>query len=179
MTGQSGESSLRASQWNDVLDCVDKLQVFMGKSLHMWLTGFCFVLFFIHVHVRACLCWRGRSRDRSQHTDAPRLWHGLTFSWTPVLLDYQQMEIRGEYAAALLIAERLDLRPPSISPWSWLHGPTSSQLFMMWSAWPRNKRAAACRVIREDWKQLLNLTIQRGAVLLVPFKCDACKIKDI
>ncbi len=45
-----GESSLRASQWNDVLDCRWKLWVFAGDRVcerecvcvHMWLTvGFC------------------------------------------------------------------------------------------------------------------------------------------
>lgn len=91
------------------------------------------------------------------------------------------MEIRGGgggggYAAALLIADRSDLRPLH-HPRSWLHGATASPLFMMLSVWPRNKRAAACSVIREDWNQLLTLTIQHGAGLLVLFKCDGCKIK--
>lgn len=99
--------------------------------------------------------------------------HDLQF-----LLDYQQMEIRGKYAAALMIADRSDLRPLH-QPRSWLHGATSSRLFMMLSVWPSNKCAAACSVIREDWNQLLTLTIQLGAVLLVLFKCDACNIKYI
>lgn len=70
--------------------------------------------------------------------------HDLQF-----LLDYQQMEIRLEYAAALLMADRSDLRPLH-QPRFWLHGATSSLLFVMSSVWPRNKRAAACSVIRED-----------------------------
>lgn len=59
------------------------------------------------------------------------------------------MEIKGEYAAAVLIADRSDLRPLH-QPRSWLHGATSSLLFMMLSVWPWNKRAAARSVIRED-----------------------------
>lgn len=68
--------------------------------------------------------------------------HDLRF-----LLDDQQMEIKGEYAAALLITDRSDLRPVH-RPRSWLHGATSSTVFMMLSVW--NKRAAAGSVIRED-----------------------------
>lgn len=97
--------------------------------------------------------------------------HDLQF-----LLDYQQMESKGEYAAALLIADRSDLRPLH-HPRSWLHGATSLPSFMMLCVWPRNKHAAACSVIRQDWNQLLTLTIQHSAVLLVLFKCDACKMK--
>lgn len=96
-----------------------------------------------------------------------------SFYWT-----INRWRLGGKYAAALLIADRSDLRPLH-HPRSWLHGATSSPLFMMWSVWPRNKRAAAGSVIREDWNQLLTLTIQHGAVLLVLFKCDACKIKYI
>lgn len=53
---RGGESSLRASEWNDVLDCRWRLQVFVGDcvSAHMWLTvGFC-------VSSPVCVCVRGK-----------------------------------------------------------------------------------------------------------------------
>lgn len=88
------------------------------------------------------------------------------------------MEIKGEYAAAVLIADRSDLRPLH-QPRSWLHGATSSPLFMMLSVWPWNKRAAARSVIREDWNQLLTLTIQHIAMRLAVLKYGSCNIKYI
>lgn len=156
----------------------------MGKSPHVLAHVFnCFILFyFIFFNPRICACVFVLKREkqrlwpahrRTQIVTRLRILMTSSFYWT-----ISRWRLGGEYAAALLIADRSDLRPLH-HPRPWLHGVTSSPLFMMMSVWPRNKRVAACSVIREDWNQLLTLTIQHGAVLLVPFKCDACKMKYI
>lgn len=174
MTGKTVESSLRASEWNDVLAWVYKLPVFMGKS-HVFN---CF--FFLSSCGCACVIVLENERQQTvtstqMRSDCDTRLHILmtsSFYWS-----ISRWRLGGGgYAAALLIADRSDLRPLH-HPRSWLHGATASPLFMMLSVWPRNKRAAACSVIREDWNQLLTLTIQHGAGLLVLFKCDGCKIK--
>lgn len=46
-----------------------------------------------------CLCLRRRTRDCNRCGDALGVQRGFTYSHDPeFLLDYQQMEIRGEYA---------------------------------------------------------------------------------
>lgn len=150
----------------------------MSKSLHVRAHVFkCFIFIFLS----SCICVRVCVREgeaetltgTQMHPDCDMASHSHDLQF---LLDYQQMESKGEYAAARLIADRSDLRPLH-HPRSWLHGATSLPSFMMLCVWPRNKHAAACSVIRQYWNQLLTLTIQHGAVLLVLFKCDACKIK--
>ena len=99
-TGKAGEKSLRASEWNGVLDCVYKLWVFMGKSLNVRAHVFSsYIFFLILLHVLACLCEREREReaetvtDTRMHPDCDTASHSHDLQF---LLDYQQMEIRGK-----------------------------------------------------------------------------------
>lgn len=80
-----------------MLDCVYKLRVFMGKSLHV--SARVFNCFFFSLS--ACMCVRVCVREGEAETvtgtqmhpdcDTASHSHDLQF-----LLDYQQMEIRGE-----------------------------------------------------------------------------------
>lgn len=103
------ESSLRASQWNDVLDRRWKLWVFAGESVcvHVLSRGF------LNPIVCVCVCVTTRSRGRNHCTDAPgRPCGAASNSHDPeFLLEYQQMEIKAECAAAALITDRSGLHP--------------------------------------------------------------------
>lgn len=171
--------------WPDCTNC-GCLWVNLCMCVHMCLTVFGF-LFFLSWCVCAYVVVLENEKQKTvtstqMHPDCDTWLHILmtsSFYWTINRWRLGWWWGGGGYAAALLIADRSDLHPLLHHPRSWLHGVTSSPLFMMLSAWPTNKRAAACSVIREDWNQLLTLTVQHDAVLLVLFKCDGCKIKYI
>lgn len=103
----------------------------------------------LHPHLRVCV------REREPETVTVVEMHScavqLHYSHDPeFLLDYQQMEISGESAAAAQISSM-----PLPSPCSWLHVAASSVHFMMLSVWHQLKSVEACGVIRADWNQLL------------------------
>lgn len=58
--------------------------------------------------VRVCVREREAETNTQMHPDCDTASHSHDLQF---LLDYQQMEIRLEYAATLLMADRSDLRP--------------------------------------------------------------------
>lgn len=102
----------------------------------MWLA----VFFLILVCERVCVREAETVTSTQMHADCDTASHSHDLQF---LLDYQQMEIRGEYAAAVLIADRS-------GPRSWVHGAHLLTALYNVVCLARNKRAAACSVIRED-----------------------------
>ncbi len=110
-----GESSLRASQWNDVLDCRWKLWVFAGDRVcerecvcvcaHVVNCGF--------LHPRLCVCVREGEPETvtvvEMHSDcgaAPHILMTLSFYWT-----INRWRSGENVLLAVLISDRSDLRP--------------------------------------------------------------------
>lgn len=63
-------------------------------------------------HPRVCVCVKEREAEAVTVAQMHSNCGAASHSHDPeFLLDYQQMEIKGEYAAAVLITDRSDLRP--------------------------------------------------------------------